>query len=148
MKNCINALALLYYQVAGKLEKPRPKASKFDLDHHFVDQIGNYCRLSLLLPKCDYISINTFLWLMHKIFKLLIFKMQECLICFALCVAQCAKRDTSKCAFPLPSSIQIKKKKNPTSSNQPSKENSPVLPILNPNLMTHVMYPWMIHNFI
>jgi hypothetical protein len=58
--------------------------------------------------------------------------MQECLICFALCVAQCAKRDTSKCAFPLPSSIQIKKKKNPTSSNQPSKENSPALPILIP----------------
>ena len=46
---------LPYYstgQVAGKLEKPRLKASKFDLDHHFVDQIGYdyglaYCYLSV-----------------------------------------------------------------------------------------------------
>lgn len=142
---------LPYYstgQVAGKLEKPRLKASKFWSWSSFCGSNRLWLWLSLLLPKCDYISINTFLWLMHKIFKLLIFKMQECLICFALCVAQCAKRDTSKCAFPLPSSIQIKKKKNPTSSNQPSKENSPALPILNPNLMTHAIYPWMIHNFI
>ena len=106
---------LPYYstgQVAGKLEKPRLKASKFWSWSSFCGSNRLWLWLSLLLPKCDYISINTFLWLMHKIFKLLIFKMQECLICFALCVAQCAKRDTSKCAFPLPSSIQIKKKKN------------------------------------
>ena len=99
-------------QVASKLEKPRLKASKFDLDHHFVDQIGYdyglaYCYLSVTTSA----STHFYDWC-TKYLSYWSFKMQECLICFAaLCVAQCAKRDTSKCAFPLPSSIQIKKKK-------------------------------------